>query len=88
MAAEAVIRFAAILAAAMTIAAAPVLAQTNDPRLPKTKIDCLNRANAAGADCAKDGSGETPAKGPVATGAVVLPQLIIDLFPNPVAGGE
>ncbi|TIP08177.1 MAG: peptidase S8, partial [Mesorhizobium sp.] len=63
MAARAVIGFAALLVAAMTIAAAPALAQTDDPNRTQTEIDCLNRATAA-ADCAeddtKDGSGERP----------------------------
>ena len=74
MAAKAVIRCAALLAAAMTIVAAPAFAQTNDPNLSQTEIDCLNGNNAAGADCAKGGG--TP-------GAVFLPELIVDLFPNP-----
>ena len=85
MAAEAVIRFAAILAAAMTIAAVPVSAQTNDPNPDQTKIDCGNRTNAAGADCAKDGSDAKGGSGPVQPGAVFLPALIVDLFPNPAA---
>ncbi|MEP6565857.1 MAG: S8 family serine peptidase [Mesorhizobium sp.] len=80
MAAKAVIRFAAVLAAAMTIVAAPAFAQTNDPNLSQTEIDCLNGKNAAGADCAK--SGGTPGTG-AQTGAVFLPELIVDLFPNP-----
>ncbi|RUZ48856.1 peptidase S8, partial [Mesorhizobium sp. M7A.F.Ca.US.003.02.1.1] len=54
MAAEAVIRFAAMLAAAMTIVAVPASAQTNDPNPDQTKIDCRDGTNAAGADCAKD----------------------------------
>ena len=86
MAAKAVIGFAAILTAAMTIAAVPAFAQTNDPNLTQAEIDCLNRTNAAGADCAKDG--ETSGAGPAATGAVFLPSLIVDLFPNPAGGGE
>ncbi len=57
MAAEAVIRFAAILAAAMTIAAVPASAQSNAANGDQTKIDCRDGTNAAGTDCAKDGSG-------------------------------
>ncbi|RWB30931.1 MAG: peptidase S8, partial [Mesorhizobium sp.] len=89
MVARAVVRFAALLVAAATIAAAPALAQTNDPNLTQTEIDCLNRGTAA-ADCVdddtKDGGGEKPGAGP--TGAVFLPALIVDLFPNPVGGGQ
>ncbi|UVK39256.1 S8 family serine peptidase [Mesorhizobium sp. AR10] len=86
MAAKAVIGFAAILAAAMTIAAVPAFAQTNDPNLTQAEIDCLNRPNAVGADCTKDG--ETSGAGSAATGAVFLPELIVDLFPNAAGGGE
>ncbi len=48
MAAKAVIRFAALLVAATMIAAAPALAQTNDPNLTQTEIDCLNRGDGGG----------------------------------------
>ncbi|RUU42312.1 MAG: peptidase S8 [Mesorhizobium sp.] len=89
MAARAVIGFAALVVAAMTLA--PALAQTNDPNLTQTEIDCLNRATAA-ADCIeddiRDGSSEKPGAGSAATNAVVLPALIVDLFPNPVGGGQ
>ncbi|CCV09882.1 S8 family serine peptidase [Mesorhizobium sp. STM 4661] len=82
MAARAVIGVVGFLLAA--IAATPVFAQgTNQPQ-PKT--DCLDRTNAAGADCAKDGTGEKPSAGTTATGAVFLPALIVDLFPNPAGG--
>ncbi|MER9756018.1 S8 family serine peptidase [Mesorhizobium sp. M0166] len=82
MAAKAVIR----LTAAMTIFAASAMAQTNDPNLSQAEVDCLNRGSAANANCAKDGGavkdgGKTPAPG--TTGAVFLPGLIVDLFPNP-----
>ncbi|RWN01730.1 MAG: peptidase S8 [Mesorhizobium sp.] len=91
MAARAVIRFAALLVAAMLIGAAPALAQTNDPNLTQTEIDCLNRGMTA-ADCierdSKDASGERPGAGSAATNAVFLPALIVDLFPNPVGGGQ
>lgn len=83
MAAEAVIRFAAILAAAITIAAVPASAQTNAANPDRTKIDCSNVANAAAADCAKDNGGEKGGPGAEQSGAVFLPALIVDLFPNP-----
>ncbi|PZV37645.1 S8 family serine peptidase [Mesorhizobium kowhaii] len=86
MAAEAaVIRCAAMLAAAMTIAAVPASAQTNAPNPHGAKIDCSDASNAAGADCAKDGSDTKGGSGASQTGAVFLPALIVDLFPNPVA---
>ena len=86
MAAEAaVIRFAAILAAAMTIAAVPASAQTNATNPDPTKIDCSDASNAASADCAKDGSDTKNGSGAAQPGAVFLPALIVDLFPNPVA---
>ena len=107
MAARAVIRFAALLVAAMMIGAAPALAQTNDPNLSQTEIDCLNRGTTA-ADCIEDDtkdtsgervgdtSGERPGDnngerlgaGSAAPNAVFLPALIVDLFPNPVGGGQ
>lgn len=85
MAAEAVIRFAAMLAAAMTIVAVPASAQTNDPNPDQTKIDCRDGTNAAGADCAKDGSDTKGGSDAAQSGAVFLPALIVDLFPNPAA---
>ncbi|TPJ44995.1 peptidase S8 [Mesorhizobium sp. B2-3-13] len=84
MAVEAVIRFAAILAAAMTIAAVPASAQSNDATPDRTQIDCSNEAKAAAADCVKDG-GDKGGSGAAQAGAVFLPALIIDLFPNPAA---
>ncbi len=91
MAAKAVMRRVVILAAA-TLAAAPAFAQTNDPNLTQTQIDCLNRTAAAGTDCGKDGGpnrgdqnggGQSGGGKPGATpGAVFLPTLIVDLFPN------
>ncbi|MBZ9956289.1 MULTISPECIES: S8 family serine peptidase [unclassified Mesorhizobium] len=81
MAAEAVIRFAAILAAAMTIATGPASAQGNDANANRGKIDCRNGTDAAGADCGKDGKSISDG----AAGAVFLPALIVDLFPNPAA---
>ncbi|MES0089777.1 S8 family serine peptidase [Mesorhizobium sp. M0030] len=80
MAARAVIRFAAILVAAMTIVAVPASAQTNDPNAGRA--DCTDAAGAAAADCPKDGN---EAKVGGEPGAVTLPALIFDLFPNPPA---
>lgn len=89
MAAKAVILHAAILAAALV--AAPAFAQTNDPNLTDRQIDCLNRTTATGTDCGKeapggdkDGAGK-PGTSDTAGGAVFLPALIVDLFPNPPA---
>ncbi|RWB03780.1 S8 family serine peptidase [Mesorhizobium sp.] len=84
MAAEAVIRFAAALATAMAIAV-PVSAQTNDPNPDQTKIDCRDGTNAAGADCAKNGNDTKGRSEAGQSGAVFLPALIVDLFPNPAA---
>ncbi|RUV14692.1 peptidase S8 [Mesorhizobium sp. M7A.T.Ca.TU.009.01.3.1] len=84
MAAEAVIRFAAGLATAMAIVV-PASAQTNDPNPDQTKIDCRNGTNAAGADCAKDGNDTKSGSDAGQSGAVFLPALIVDLFPNPAA---
>ncbi|RWC31772.1 MAG: peptidase S8 [Mesorhizobium sp.] len=83
MAAEAVIRFAAMIAA-MTIATVPASAQTS-ANPDRTKIDCRNGANAAGADCAKDGSDTKSGSDAAQSDAVFLPALIVDLFPNPAA---
>ncbi|WP_246678786.1 S8 family serine peptidase [Mesorhizobium sp. B2-4-17] len=72
------------LAAAATIAAVPASAQTSGTNPDGTKIDCRNGANAAGADCAKDGNGAKNRAGDAGPGqAVFLPALIVDLFPNP-----
>ncbi|RWN17138.1 MAG: peptidase S8 [Mesorhizobium sp.] len=84
MAAEAVIRFAAMLATAMAIAV-PASAQTNDPNPDQTKIDCPDGTNAAGADCAKNGNDTKGGSDAGQSGAVFLPALIVDLFPNPAA---
>src|SRR5882757_4047606 len=88
MAAKAVILHAALLAAAFV--AAPAFAQTNDPNLSQTQVDCLNRTTAAGAGCDKNNDtkngGGTPGAGNATGGAVSLPALIVDLFPNPPAG--
>ena len=88
MAAKAVMLRAAILAATAFVAA-PAVAQANDPNLTQKQVDCLNRTTAAGADCGKNGgdknTGGMPGTGSTAGGAVFLPALIVDLFPNPPA---
>ncbi|TGP51980.1 peptidase S8 [bacterium M00.F.Ca.ET.230.01.1.1] len=80
-----VILHAALLAAALV--AAPAFAQTNDPNLTQKQVDCLDRTTAAGAGCDKEGgakgNGSAPSNG--TSGAVFLPALIVDLFPNPPA---
>ncbi|AZO10168.1 MULTISPECIES: S8 family serine peptidase [unclassified Mesorhizobium] len=86
MAAKAVILHAAILAATAFVAA-PAFAQTNDSKLTQTQVDCLDRGTAAGADCDKDGGAKNggTSKGGAVGGAVFIPALIVDLFPNPPA---
>jgi subtilisin family serine protease len=71
----------ALFAAAISIAAFSASAQTNDPNLTQEDLDCLSRQSTVGGDCApeQDPAGE-PAAGP---NAVPLPELIVDLFPNP-----
>ncbi|MDH4986679.1 S8 family serine peptidase [Aminobacter anthyllidis] len=84
-------RFARLVLAAALFAATPVFAQTNDPSLTPQQLDCLNQTTAAGnANCLQPGG---PAPGGAAPGgasggsglpgAVGLPELIVDLFPNP-----
>lgn len=122
MAASTTVIFSTILLAAGLLAAAPVLAQTNDPNLTEEDIECL-RQQAAGRECAPapnepaandqtptepaedepppDAGGTVqpaepapPAQGDqtpanvtrsdaALPGAVALPKLIVDLFPNP-----
>lgn len=82
MAAEAVIRFAAVLAAAMTIAAVPASAQTDASNADRTRVDCRNPANATAPDCARN-NGNGDGSGAGQPSAVFLPALIVDLFPNP-----
>lgn len=60
---------------AIFFAALPASAQTNDPNISQSDLDCM-QTMAAGGACGPDG-------GPAAPGAVVLPNLIVDLFPNP-----
>ena len=64
--------------AAIFFLALPASAQTNDPSISQSDLDCM-QTMAAGGACGPDG-------GPAAPGAVVLPDLIIDLFPNPERG--
>jgi len=71
----------ALFAAAIFIAAFPASAQTNDPNLTQEDLDCLARQSTGGGDCVP---GQKPAGDAVATpNAVLLPELIVDLFPNP-----
>lgn len=75
---------AALVWAAILIAAFPASAQTNDPNLTQQDLDCLRR-QAAGLDCAP----AQPPEGGAASAdpnAVILPDLIVDLFPNPPPG--
>ncbi|TGQ65642.1 MAG: peptidase S8 [Mesorhizobium sp.] len=71
------------LAAAVTITAVPASAQNNNAKPDPAKTECRNGTNAAGTDCAKDDTGAQD--GSDAAGAVFLPALIVDLFPNPAA---
>jgi len=72
----------ALFAAAMFIAAFPASAQTNDPNLTQEDLDCLARQATGGGDCVPGlkPAGEAAAATP---NAVLLPELIVDLFPNP-----
>ncbi|TIV74261.1 MAG: hypothetical protein E5V78_34980, partial [Mesorhizobium sp.] len=77
---------AALLAAAAFVAA-PAFAQTNDPNLTQKQVDCLPLSCGSGSDCDKDGGAKNGEGTPgTASGAVFLPALIVDLFPNPPAG--
>ncbi len=75
MAARAGVGFLAIFAAASSLAALPASAQTNDPNISQTELDCL-QTMAAGGVCGPDGR-------PALPGAIALPDLLVDLFPNP-----
>lgn len=83
-------RFARLVLAATLFAATPVFAQTNDPSLTPQQLDCLNQTTAAGnANCLQPG-GQTPGStAPAGTASgglpppVSLPELLVDLFPNP-----
>ena len=71
----------ALFAAAIFIAAFPASAQTNDPNLTQEDLDCLARQSTGGGDCVP---GQPPASDAAASpNAVLLPELIVDLFPNP-----
>lgn len=77
MAARGVAFLIAFLAAVL-VAALPVSAQTNDPNITQDQLDCI-QTMAAGGVCGPDG-------GTAAPGAVVLPELIFDLFPQTASG--
>jgi subtilisin family serine protease len=81
MAAKANKALAAIVAAAVFGAAFAAAAQTNDPNLTEADLECLRRQAAGGPDCAGGGTGAPGGQ----AGIVLLPDLIVDLFPNPVA---
>ena len=72
--------FASMLTAAV-FAAIPVGAQTNDPNLTDADLECLRRQAKGGPECVIGAE-------PQAAGgdAVVLPELIADLFPDPLGG--
>jgi len=72
----------ALFAAAISIAAFPASAQTNDPNLTQEDLDCLARQSTGGGDCVpgQQPAGDSAAASP---NAVLLPELIVDLFPNP-----
>lgn len=61
--------------AALPMAALPAAAQTNDPSISQQELDCMHTV-ASGSPCGPDG-------GPAMPGAVAVPDLIVDLFPNP-----
>lgn len=65
----------ALFAAAIFIAAFPASAQTNDPNLTQEDLDCLARPGCV--------PGQEPTAAPANPMAVLLPELIVDLFPNP-----
>jgi hypothetical protein len=88
MAASGMLRLAAIVAA-VAITAAPASAQTNNPAAARATADCMKGTDATGVDCAGNddgGRGSGNGSGPASTEAVLLPALIVDLFPNPAAG--
>ena len=78
MAVDALKRLAAMVAAAILAAAFPASAQTNDPSLTEADLDCLRQQAAGGPACAPANDA-----GGVPTNVVILPDLIVDLFPNP-----
>lgn len=89
---------AVVWAAAVFLAAFPASAQTNDPDLTEQDLDCLRKQATGGQDCVPGQTTEEPA--PAADtnsdstvdnayanpNAVLLPELIVDLFPNPPPG--
>ncbi|MCX7306107.1 MAG: S8 family serine peptidase [Hyphomicrobiales bacterium] len=76
-------RIASVLfAAAVFIAAFPASAQTNDPNLTQEDLDCVARQSAGGPDCVT-GQALQAGSATADPNAVLLPDLIVDLFPNP-----
>ena len=69
-----VVAFLIAFLAAVLAAALPASAQTNDPNITQEQLDCI-QTMAAGGVCGPDG-------GPAEPGAVILPELIFDLFPQ------
>ena len=100
MAAKAVIRFAALVVAAMMIAAAPALAQTNDPNLSADRKSTASTGGDGGGrlhrgrhkGCRPAKGWITAAKGPAQVPPRLVqcffPTLIVDLFPNPAGDGQ
>ncbi|WP_406873362.1 S8 family serine peptidase [Aminobacter sp. P9b] len=81
-------RVAGLMLAATLFAATPAFAQTNDPSLTPQQLDCLSRTTAAtAAECLQPGAQPTPggpgSGGEIPPRAVGLPELLVDLFPNP-----
>lgn len=71
---------------AAVFAAGPSLAQTNDPNITPEQLDCLSKATALNAaDCLKPGGGGGAGggSGSGAGATVGLPDMLVDLFPNP-----
>lgn len=74
-----------LMLVAVLFAASPAFAQTNDPNLTPEQLDCLSKATTAtAADCLKPGGGGGGGAGGSGAGASVgLPDMLVDLFPNP-----
>lgn len=75
---------AQLMVVAALFAASPAFAQTNDPSLTPDQLDCLSKATSANAaDCLKPGGGGGDAGGGGGGATVGLPDMLVDLFPNP-----
>ncbi len=88
MAAEAGHSICAILAAAMTIAAVPASAQSNAANATRRKSTAATAPMLPAPTAPRTAaapSDNAGGAGPAQAGAVFLPALIVDLFPNPVA---